>query len=52
MGKVSDDWEKANVVSIPKKDKKDKPGNYKPVSLTSIPGKILEQIIKRSLCKT
>ena len=43
--------EGANVVPIFKKGKKEEPGNYMPVSLTSIPGKILEQIIKQSLCK-
>ncbi|KAF7248244.1 LINE-1 retrotransposable element ORF2 protein [Varanus komodoensis] len=31
--------------------KKDEPENYRPVDLTSIPEKILEQIIKKSICK-
>lgn len=35
-------WKKANVVPIFKKSKRDNSGNYRPVSLTSIPGKILE----------
>ncbi|KAF7250585.1 hypothetical protein EYD10_04010 [Varanus komodoensis] len=34
-----------------KKGKKDEPGNYRPVSLTPIPGKVLEQIIKKFICK-
>ena len=51
MAEEPDDWKKANFVPIFKKGKKEEPGNYRPVSLTSIPGKILEQIIKQSLCK-
>ena len=50
-GEVSGDWRRANVVPIYKKGKKEEPGNYRPVSLTSIPGKILEQIVKWLLCK-
>ena len=50
-GEVPDDWRRANVVPIFKKGKKEEPGNYRPVSLTSIPEKILEQIIKKSVCK-
>jgi len=49
---VPEDWKKANVTPVFKKGKKEDPGNYRPVSLTSIPGKgmelfILDVIIKQ-----
>uniref|UniRef100_A0A803T9P9 Reverse transcriptase domain-containing protein n=1 Tax=Anolis carolinensis TaxID=28377 RepID=A0A803T9P9_ANOCA len=50
-GEVPADWRRANVVPIFKKGKKNDPNNYRPVSLTSIPGKILEKIIKEVVCE-
>ena len=43
---VPDDWKRANVSAIHKKGDKKNPANYRPVSLTSNIGKIMERIIK------
>ena len=45
-GEVPVDWKTATVTPIFKKGTKGNPGNYRPVSLTSVPCKILESIVK------
>ncbi|KAJ7408123.1 rna-directed dna polymerase from mobile element jockey-like [Pitangus sulphuratus] len=42
---VPAEWKLVNIVLIFKKAKKEEPGNYRPLSLTSVPGKIMEKII-------
>ncbi|GAB0189249.1 hypothetical protein GRJ2_001390200 [Grus japonensis] len=39
------DWRLANVMPIHRKGQKEDPGNSWPVRLTSVPGKVMEQII-------
>ena len=43
--KVPVDWKLANMKPIYKKCQKEDPGNNKPVSLTSVPGKAMEGIV-------
>jgi len=49
-GEVLEDWRKANVTPIFNKGKED-PGKYKPVSLTSIAGNMMEQLILEVIIK-
>jgi len=50
-GEVPKDWRKAIVTPIFKKGKKEGPGSYRPVILTSIPGKVMEQLILNVIIK-
>ena len=51
QGKVPRDWKRANIVPIHKSGKKDNPLNYRPVSLTSVVGKLCERIVKDAWMK-
>ncbi|GAB0202805.1 mitochondrial enolase superfamily member 1 [Grus japonensis] len=44
-GGVLENWTKVSVTPVFRNCKKEDPGNYRPVSLTSIPGKVMEQLI-------
>jgi len=46
---VPEDWGIASVTSIYKKGWEEEPGNYRPVSLTLVPGKIMERFTRSAL---
>jgi hypothetical protein len=48
-GCLPEAWKKAHVTPIHKKGSKVTPGNYRPVSLTSVIGKMMESIVRDSL---
>ncbi|KAJ7419586.1 hypothetical protein WISP_52989 [Willisornis vidua] len=46
---VPEDWKLANVTPIHKKGQKEDPRNYRLASLTSVPGKVIEEIIPSAI---
>ena len=45
MGDVPEDWRIASVAAVFRKGKKEDPRNSRPVSLTSVPRKVMEQLV-------
>ena len=50
-GIIPEDWKKANICPLYKKNERSLPSNYRPVSLTCICCKLLEHIVSSNLMK-
>ena len=44
---VPDLWKIGNIIALFKNGDKSDPGNYRPVSLTSVVGKLMEKIVRK-----
>ena len=50
-GTLPTDWKLAEVTAVHKKGSKSDGGNYRPISLTSVCGKILESLVRDYIMK-
>jgi hypothetical protein len=46
LGTVPDSWKEGNITALFKKGDKSDPGNYRPVSLTSVICKLMEKLVR------
>ena len=51
LGEVPEDWRIASVTPVFRKGKKEDVGNSRPVSLTSVPRKVMEQPVVDAISK-